>query len=324
VKIAPRSEQILPKSLAHGSLLAARVTAKFVDAQPLYRQEQVFAREGIELSRPTMAGLLIQLGQRLTPVGEAMQRVLRQGRVIGFHSAPSRAGDVPQPVLIPADGEAPGIGPPPLFFLHSDGYAAYNALAATPQVPGPAGCWAHVRRTFVDAAQARKTPGAANEMLVLIGELYVVERSVRDPATRQAVREERSRPILDAIKAWLDTHVTRTLPKGLLGRAIAYTLGQWPLLTTFPADGHLEIDNNKAENALRPFAIGRKHWLFSGSPRGAEASALFYSLIETAKANSLEPWAYLNYLFEHLPAAKTPAAIKALLPHNLKNDDLKI
>lgn len=324
MKIAPRSEQILPKSLAHGSLLAARVTAKFVDAQPLYRQEQVFAREGIELSRPTMAGLLIQLGQRLTPVGEAMQRVLRQGRVIGFHSAPSRAGDVPQPVLIPADGEAPGIGPPPLFFLHSDGYAAYNALAATPQVPGPAGCWAHVRRTFVDAAQARKTPGAANEMLVLIGELYVVERSVRDPATRQAVREERSRPILDAIKAWLDTHVTRTLPKGLLGRAIAYTLGQWPLLTTFPADGHLEIDNNKAENALRPFAIGRKHWLFSGSPRGAEASALFYSLIETAKANSLEPWAYLNYLFEHLPAAKTPAAIKALLPHNLKNDDLKI
>ena len=363
VKIAPRPAQILPKSMAHSSLAAAIVTAKFVDALPLYRQEKGFAREGIELSRQTMAGLLIQLGERLTPVAEALQRLLRQGRVIHvdetrlqvlrepgreaeqtsqmwvfcggppgqpviwFHYAPSRAGAVPRQVLLGEIGP-PGADPPdpPLgFYLQSDGYTAYHALAAEPVVLGHAGCWAHVRRKFVDAAAARKTPGAAHEMLAHIAKLYAVERSIRgrDPATRKAVRAERARPLLDAIKAWLDDKVSKTLPKGLLGKAIAYALGQWPLLTTYLTDGHLEIDNNRAENAIRPFVIGRKNWLFSGSPRGAQTSALLYSLIETAKANGLEPWAYLNHLFEHLPTAKTPAAVAALLPHCFKPDDLK-
>jgi transposase len=359
VKIAPRAEQILPKSIAHSSLLAAIVTSKFVDALPLYRQEKVFAREGIELSRQTMAGLLIQLGERLTPVAEAMQRLLRQGRVIHadetplqvlresgrendqqsymwvfcggppdkpviwFRYAPSRGGHIPREVLL---GEHPGADPPARFYLQSDGYGAYSAVAAEAAVLGHAGCWAHVRRKFVDAAGARKNPGAAHEMLGLIAKLYAVERRIRglDPDTRKAERAERSAPILDAIKAWLDRKVTQALPKGLLGQAIAYTLGQWPLLTTFLQNGHLEIDNNIAENAIRPFVVGRKNWLFSGSPRGAETSALLYSLIETAKANHLEPWAYLTYLFEHLPAARTPQAVEALLPHNLKNDDIKI
>ena len=144
------------------------------------------------------------------------------------------------------------------------------------------------------------------------------------PAARPRPRLEHSRAILDQIKPWLDAKATQVLPKGLLGKAIQYALGQWPLLTTFLDDGHIEIDNNKAENAIRPFVVGRKAWLFSGSPRGAEASATLYSLIETAKANQLEPWAYLNYLFEHLPTAKTQEAIAALLPINLKNEDLKL
>jgi hypothetical protein len=306
-----------------------------------------------------MAGLLIQLGERLTPVAEAMQRLLRQGRVIHadetplqvlresgrendqqsymwvfcggppdkpviwFRYAPSRGGHIPREVLL---GEHPGADPPARFYLQSDGYGAYSAVAAEAAVLGHAGCWAHVRRKFVDAAGARKNPGAAHEMLGLIAKLYAVERRIRglDPDTRKAERAERSAPILDAIKAWLDRKVTQALPKGLLGQAIAYTLGQWPLLTTFLQNGHLEIDNNIAENAIRPFVVGRKNWLFSGSPRGAETSALLYSLIETAKANHLEPWAYLTYLFEHLPAARTPQAVEALLPHNLKNDDIKI
>jgi transposase len=363
VKIAPRPAQILPKSIAHSSLAAAIVTAKFVDAIPLYRQEKGFARDGIELSRQTMAGLLIQLGQRLTPVAEAMQRLLRQGRVvhidetrlqvlrepgreaeqhsymwvfcggppgqpvIWFHYAPSRAGAVPRQVLL-SQTDPPGADPPdrpPGFYLQSDGYAAYNALAAQPVVLGHAGCWAQVRRKFADAAAARKKPGAAHEMLAHIARLYAVERAIRghDPATRAMVRTERSRPILDTVKAWLDAKVRKTLPKGLLGKAIEYALGQWPLLTTYLADGHLEIDNNRAENAIRPFVVGRKNWLFSGSPRGAQTSALLYSLIETAKANGLEPWAYLNHLFEHLPTARTPAAVAALLPHYFKPDDLK-
>jgi hypothetical protein len=144
------------------------------------------------------------------------------------------------------------------------------------------------------------------------------------PEDPDALRNERNAPTLETIKAWLDAKVTKTLPKGVLGKAIGYALGQWPLLTTFLEDGRLEIDNNRAENAIRSFVIGRKNRLFSGSPCGAEASAALYSLVETAKANALEPWAYLNYLFQHLPGAKNPAAVEALLPHNLKNDDLKL
>lgn len=362
VKIASRPEQIIPKSIAHSSLLAAIATGKFVDGLPLYRQEKGFAREGIALSRQSMAGWMIQLQQPLAPVAQAIQGVLQQGRVVHidetplqvlkepgrdadqksymwvfrggppdrpvvwYHYAASRGGEVPKQFLVSADTEPDGADPPPRFYVQTDGYSAYHLVARASAVLGHAGCWAHVRRKFVDAAKVRKTPGAAHQMIAYIGQLYAVERAVRDadPDSRKAVRNERSRPILDSIKAWLDDKVRRVLPKGLLGQAIQYALGQWPLLVTFLEDGYLELDNNKAENAIRPFVIGRKAWLFSGSPRGAEASATLYSLIETAKANGLEPWAYLNYLFERLPAAKTPAAVAALLPFNLKNDDLKL
>ncbi len=355
VKIAPRPAQIISKSIAHSSLLAAIVTSKFVDALPLYRQEQIFAREGITLSRQTLSGLLMQLQAPLKPVAAAFKALLRQGPVVHvdetpvpvlrepgreaeqksymwvfcggppdqpvrwFEYAPSRATDVPQRVLFPAD-----TAPPLPFYLHSDGYSADNVLANAPAIIGHAGCWAHVRRKFVEAAAGRNA-GAAQQLVALIGELYAVERALRDtdPDTRRQGRAERSRPILMRIRRWLDTTATRVLPKGLLGQAIAYALGQWPILITFLDNGRLELDNNIAENAIRPFVIGRKNWLFAGSPRGAETSALLYSLIETAKATGLEPWAYLNHLFEHLPGAKSPEAFTALLPHNLKMDDLK-
>jgi transposase len=362
VKIAPRPEQILPKSIAHSSLLASLCTAKFVDALPLYRQEKAFARDGIELSRQTMASLLIQLRRPLAPVVQAMRRALYRGALVQidetpvqvlkepgrkaedksymwvfrggpphspvllFHYAPSRGAEVPKQFLFPDQDGPPDPDSPLSFYIQSDGYSAYNVLAARAEVLGHAGCWAHVRRKFVDAANARKNPGAAHQMIAYIGKLYAIERQIRGkaPEVRKAARKEHSAPILETIKAWLDNKVSKTLPKGLLGKAIGYALGQWPLLTTFLEDGRVEIDNNLAENAIRPFVIGRKNWLFSGSPRGAEASAILYSLVETAKANGLEPWAYLNYLFERLPGAKTPEAVEALLPFNLKSDDLKL
>lgn len=355
VKIAPRPASIIPKSIAHSSLLAQIVTQKFVDAQPLYRQETGFARDGIELSRQTMAGLLLQLNAPLAPLAEAMKRLLRQGPVVHvdetpvqvmgepgrehtqrsfmwafcggppgmairwFEYAPSRAAEVPRRVLFPADAD-----PPLAFYLQSDGYSAYQVLAAAPQIIGHAGCWAHVRRKFVEAAAGRNA-SAAQQMVALIGELYTIERALReaDPETRKQVRHERSRSILMRIRQWLDKAAARVAPKSLLGQAIAYALGQWPILITFLEDGHLALDNNRAENTIRPFVLGRKNWLFAGSPKGAETSALLYSLVETAKANGLEPWAYLNHLFEHLPMAKSPEAIAALLPHHLKTDDLK-
>jgi transposase len=355
VKIAPRAQTLIPKSIAHSSVIAQIVTHKFVDAQPLYRQETGFARDGIPFSRQTMAGLLMQLNAPLQPLAAAMKRLLRQGPVVHvdetpvqvmdepgrentqrsfmwafcggppgaairwFEYAPSRAAEVPRRVLFPPDAD-----PPLPFYLQSDGYSAYHVLAADARIIGHAGCWAHVRRKFVDAAAGRNA-SAAQQMVALIGELYAVERGGReaDPETRKQVRSERSRQILMRIRKWLDKADARVAPKSLLGQAIAYALGQWPILITFLEDGQLEIDNNRAENAIRPFVLGRKNWLFAGSPKGAETSALLYSLVETAKANGLEPWAYLNHLFEQLPMATSPEAVAALLPHNLKMDDLK-
>ena len=161
-------------------------------------------------------------------------------------------------------------------------------------------------------------------MVALIHKLYQVERSARNktPQEREAIRQGKAAPILDKIKTWLDEKVAQVLPKSPLGTAITYTLNLWPKLITCLKDGHIEIDNNKAENAIRPFVIGRKGWLISGSPRGAHASATLYTLVESAKANKLEPWAYLNYLFERLPADKSEQALLALLPQNLKMEDL--
>jgi transposase len=363
VVIAPRAPQILPKAIGHSSLIADVVVGKFVDALPLYRQEKIFAREGIDISRQTMAGWMIALDEKLNPLMAAMKAILYQGRVIRidetrlqvldepgreasqqsfmwvycgglpgrpvvwFQYAETRSGEVPREFLFPG-GVAPAAGrdPPPGVYILTDGYSAYNALAREPGIAGRAACWAHVRRKFVEAAQGRKNTAAAHHMVALIGKLYAIERELRDssPAECKAAREARSKPILDKIKAWLDEKAPKVLPKGLLGRAIAYTLGLWPQLTTFLEDGHIPIDNNLAENAIRPFVVGRKNFLFSGSPRGAQASATLYSLIETAKANGLEPRAYLTFLFERLPEARTPEALDALLPQNLATDDLKL
>jgi hypothetical protein len=207
-------------------------------------------------------------------------------------------------------------------YLVTDGYEGYNALSQSPGILAHAACWAHVRRRFVEATHGRKNTAAAHQMVALIRKLYQIERNAKEssPAARKALRQEQAKPILDKIKQWLDQKVTRVLPKSPLGTAIAYTLKLWPKLTTYLEDGHIAIDNNRAENAIRPFVIGRKAWLFSGSPRGAQASATLYTLVETAKANDLEPWAYLNYLFERLPAAKSEQALLALLPQNLKTD----
>jgi transposase len=238
--------------------------------------------------------------------------------VVWFQYADSRHGDVPERFLCANDD------PPPAMYLVTDGYEGYNALSQSPGILGHAACWAHVRRRFVEATHGRKNTAAAHQMVALIRKLYQSERNAKEssPAARKALRQEQAKPILDKIKQWLDQKVNQVLPKSPLDTAIAYTLKLWPKLTTYLEDGHIAIDNNRAENAIRPFVIGRKAWLFSGSPRGAQASAALYTLVETAKANDLEPWAYLNYLFERLPAAKSEQALLALLPQSLKTEDL--
>ena len=357
LQIAPRPEQILPKSIAHSSVIADVVVRKFVDGLPFYRQEVIYDRDNIELSRQTMSGWMIQLHERLTPLMMVMKRLLYQGRVIHidetrlqvlnepnrentqlsymwvygggppeqpviwYQYADSRGSEVPVDFLFPTEDELPACE----MYLVTDGYEGYNALSKSPGILGHGACWAHVRRRFVEATHGRKNTAAAHQMVALISKLYQIERTARDQGAqeREAIRQKKAAPILDTIKTWLDEKATKVLPKSPLGTAITYTLNLWPRLTTYLEDGHIEIDNNKVENAIRPFVIGRKGWLFSGSPRGAHASASLYTLVETAKANKLEPWAYLNYLFEKLPLAKSEQALLDLLPQNLKMEDLK-
>ena len=356
IKIAPRPDQILPKSIAHSSVIADVVVRKFVDGLPLHRQEAIYNRDNIDLSRQTMSGWVMQLHERLTPLMAVMKQLLYQGRVIHidetrlqvlnepnrentqlstmwvygggppdkpvvwYQYADSRSGDVPEEFLYPKAEDPPDGA----MYLVTDGYEGYNALSKSPGILGHGACWAHVRRRFVEATHGRKNTAAAHQMVALISKLYQIERAARDktPQERAAIRQKKAAPILDKIKTWLDEKVTKVLPKSPLGGAITYTLNLWPRLTTYLEDGHIEIDNNKVENAIRPFVIGRKGWLFSGSPRGAHASATLYTLVETAKANKLEPWAYLNYLFEKLPLAKSEQALMDLLPQNLKMEDL--
>jgi len=185
------------------------------------------------------------------------------------------------------------------------------------------GCWAHARRKFHDVLQAAgpqvaKRRLAAEEALEFIGKLYRIEQEARRkelpaPALCE-LRQQQAQPLLEEFKHWLEEKAPLTPPGGLLGKAIAYTLNQWSRLIAYLQDGRLRPDNNLVENAIRPFVVGRKNWLFSGHPRGAAASAFLYSLIETAKANGLKPYAYMRYLFDRLPLATTEDDYRSLLP----------
>lgn len=358
VVTAPRASQIIPKSIAHHSLIADVMTAKFADGIPFYRQEKILERDGIDLSRQTMSGWVIHLNRTFKPMMEAIRQHITQGRVvhidetplqvlnepdrknsqksymwvykggppdqpvISFQYSPNRTGNIPVNYLFRED-DTPRKNQ---LYSVTDGYSGYNELSKRPEVIDRAGCWTHVRRKFVDATHGRKATAVHHQIVKLIGKLYSVESKARrekmNRDQRHQLRQEKSTLVLKKIRAWLDKYQTKALPNSLLGKAIQYANNQWPTLTIFLKDGEIEVDNNIAENAIRPFAIGRKGWLFSGSPAGAEASATMYSLIETAKANGLEPWRYLNHLFEHFPKAKSQEEIHALLPFSLKTEDL--
>ncbi|KYH31209.1 transposase IS66 family protein [Moorella mulderi DSM 14980] len=189
-------------------------------------------------------------------------------------------------------------------YLHVDGYAGYNELLDVTLV----GCWAHARRKFDEALKAlpedkRNAPVAAREGLEYCNRLFAIERELKEatPEERYQIRQVRSRPVLDAFLAWLKNQKARVLPKSSFGQAIYYCLGQWDKLVAFLQDGRLELDNNRSERSIKPFVIGRKNWLFANTQRGAKASAITYSIIETAKENGLNPFHDLIYLFEKLP-----------------------
>jgi len=346
VRIAPPPSEIIPQGIATGGLLAHIVVSKYADALPLYRQEKIFARLGVELSRKTMASWMVQVGRRCGKLVNLMGEEVLKGRVINMDETPVqvlnepgraatsksymwvfRGGESERPVLIfRYEVTRSGKFLQDMLkgykgYIQSDGYKGYDMIGAMPGIEH-VGCWAHVRRKFVEVVQARKRKGKkrgyADRVLEEIGRLYAIEheadRKKLSEEDRHRLRQERAGPVLEGLRKLLDDIYPRTPPEGLLGKAISYTLRQWDRLTRYIENGFLRPDNNLAENAIRPFVVGRKNWLFSAYPCGAEASATLYSLVETAKANGLEPYRYLRYLFEHLPQAETDEDWRALLP----------
>lgn len=346
IKTAPLPPQPIPKSMASPGLLAHIAVSKYQDALPLYRQENILQRIGVDIPRATLANWMIQSGTLIQPLINLMRdRLLAYGiiqmdettaqvlnepgktaqstsylwlqrggppeqPIILYDYDPGRGADVPKRLLEGFQGT-----------LQTDGYAGYNAAVAVGNLTH-IGCFAHARRKFDEAIKAQgkhKRRGLAHRGLALIQKLYGVEKVVRtaEPAERYAYRLKHAQPILDELRTWLDEALPQVPPQSATGKALNYLHNEWSKLIGYLNDGRLEIDNNRAENAIRPFVVGRKNWMFSDSVRGAKASANLYSLIETAKANGLEPYAYLQYVFTELPKAETVEAIEALLPGNI-------
>jgi len=352
VKIAPMPEQMIPKSMAAPGLLAHVITAKFVDAIPFYRQESQFKRLGIEIPRSTMCGWAIKAAERCEPLIELLNEEIRSGPLINIDETtvqvmkeegrlnttksymwiflggeqerpaliyqyhPTRSGDVVSEYLKGYKG-----------YVQTDGYAGYDFLDKDEGIIH-VGCWAHVRRKFVDVISAsgkrkgvKGRIGNAEKAVDYIAQIYAVEKDAKDQGLNDKQlcerRNEKVGPVLKEFKEWLEKTYLLTPPKGLLGTAISYALKQWDRLIGYLEDGHIRPDNNLAENAIRPFVVGRKNWLFSGHPNGAKASACLYSLIETAKANKIEPYSYLRCLFERLPSASSTDEYKSLLPNRI-------
>jgi transposase len=344
IQMARAPEPVIPHSFVSPSLLAYIVDRKYSQALPLYRQEQQWKYFGFELSRQNMANWVIKgaellmilfllikdflLKETYIHADESELQVLsepgkkatsksymwlyctgeRGPPIYLYDYRPSRSGDCPKKFLKGFSG-----------IIQTDGYEAYNKVEGVTLMA----CLSHIRRYFADALKALPKDADVSRSLAEVGrkycnKLFKLERSFKDmPAEeRYFARLEKSKPLLDEFHDWLTESNQKALPKSALGKAIKYCLNQWDHLIVFLLDGNVEISNNRAERALKSFVIGRKNFLFAKSPAGAGASAVCYSIIETAKANGLSPFHYLTHLFNKLPnlPAADPDAINELLP----------
>lgn len=341
----PASSRAIDRGIAGPGLLANVLVSKYSSHLPLYRQAEIFSRLGVDLSRSTLADWVGGASRTLAPLVEAIRKyVLAAEKLHG--------DDTPVPVLAPGNGKtntgrlwtyvrddrpAGNTSPPAVWFAYSpnrkgdhpqrhlrdfqgilqaDGYAGFNKIYEEGWVR-EAACWAHVRRKFYDLQQAHASP-IADEALKRIGALYVIEAEVRGrtPDERRAVRQERARPLLDSMHAWLQNTLGKLSKKSEVASAIGYALGRWPALLRYCDDGRVEIDNNAAERALRAVALGRKNYLFAGSDSGGERAAAIYSLIGSAKLSGIDPEAYLRHVLTHI-ADHPINRIEELLPWNV-------
>jgi transposase len=341
VKMAPIPPFLLPKCIATPELVAYTIVAKYGDHIPLYRQEAIWQRFGIDMPRSSLCGWLMKVSELCKPLiklnqtlmlaqdyvqaDETSVQVLNEmGRdnkskstmwcyrgggdkpIIIYEYQPTRGGYHAESFLTGFKG-----------YLQSDAYAGYNFADKHHDII-KVGCMAHARRKFADIIKIAKSNGLAHEAINFFKALYKIEKEARENnlsyAHRFKLREQKAKPILAAFKTWLDAHLTKTPVQSKIGEAIRYMLSNWECLANYLRDGQIEIDNNLIENAIRPFALGRKNWLFNGSPSGAKAGAIFYSLIETCKANHIEPYKYFSTMLHHLRSCNTKEDYHKFLP----------
>ena len=347
VVTASKPKQPIPRSIASAETLAAVVTAKYCDALPLYRQVEIFKRGGLDISRATLANWCIKSGAILKPLVEAMQQILVEQHSLCADETRVQVLDEPdklatsqsymwvyrsnevseQPVVI--YDYQPGRSRQNLKnflqgfegYLQCDGYSVYDNVDGILAV----GCWAHTRRKYDEALRAeKKSKGRAHKAISFISKLYQIENKIKSKklsvAERYQLRQEKSKPILDVFKQWLDETKEKLTAKSYIATAINYTLNQWEKLIRYIDDGELGIDNNITERDIRPFTTGRKNWMFSQSVKGAEASATLYSIVMTCRANDINPYFYFQHLFKTLPNMDEQSDLTALMPWNVQLD----
>ncbi len=342
IAAAAKPAQPIEKGLPGPSLLAYVAVSKLGDHLPLYRLENIFARQRVHVARSTMCAWMRCAGELVRPLVELMaervkrspaihtddtpvpiqspgEKRCRQGRIwcyLGnaanpytvYDYTPNRGRDGPAKWLTGYAG-----------YLQADAYGGYDGIFAGGQVTEVA-CWAHARRKFYDAQDSDGQRAA--QMLALIGELYSIEREAKDADddARLALRQERAVPILAQIQAWLDAESEVVLPRSPLGQAITYARNQWTALTTYTTQGFLAIDNNASERALKRVAIGRKNWLFAGHDAAAENHARLWSLIASAERHAVDPQSYLTSVLAKI--GQTPAAeLEQFLPDVWQRED---
>lgn len=332
IMIAPKPKRAISGSMASSSIIAYVADQKYTNGMPLYRQEQQFKRYGLDLSRQTLANWMIRAAEWFEFLYNRMHTLLIQHDVIHcdettilvlnetdkeataksymwlyrtgkfsttpivlYNYQPTRSGEHPKEFLKGFKG-----------YAHLDGYLGYNKVDNLIRI----GCFAHARRGFNDSLIAlgknnkfKTARTIANKGLEYCNRLFRIEQDISNlpPEKRYSIRQEYSRPVLDDFLSWLHESKEKVLPKSKIGEAITYCLNQWPYLVNYLLDGRLEISNNRAERSIKPFVLGRKGWLFSNTKNGAQASAIIYSIIETAKENKLKPFDYLTYLLDQLP-----------------------
>ncbi len=336
VVIAPLPAQGLEKSVAGPGLVGYVVASKFADHLPLYRQEEIFARQGADLPRSTLGGLVRGAADLLSPVARAVLLSVLSGRVVNTDDTgvtyllkPRGRADGAVWTYVGEKGEAAydfterrsRDGPMRILrgwkgHLQADALNLYDGIYASGEIVEVA-CWAHARRYFFESLTTEKQ--WAQEFLALIRRLYRIEERARglSEAERQVLRLEHARPVLKEIEERMRAVAPTVLPKGPLGQAIAYAQGNWKALTRYVEHGHLSIDNNSAERALRAVAVGRKNWLFAGSADAGRRAAVLMTLVGTCKLQGIDPQAYLADVLVRV--ATTPASrVGELTPRGWK------